>query len=876
MVDPTTFLDGIRVLEVADETAEYAGKLLAGLGADVVKVEPPGGEITRGYGPFLKDEPHPDRSLHFWHYNLGKRGIILDLDTAAGRSAYLALAARADVIVDGRPRGYLAERGVDEVAVRALNPAVIYSRTSAFGDSGPWADYRGSDLVHLALGGVMMNCGYDPDPDGRYDTPPIAPQMWQAYQIASEQTVAGVLTALTYRERTGVGQYLSTAVHDAVSKNTEIDVPSWVFLRQPHRRQTCRHSMPAISAPILSATRDGRWLIPYVTYLGGGTEVFAGLVRLLTRYDLQDDLAEPEYADPAYRSRPEVARHIAERFRTLINRFDYNHDIWREAQAEGLAWAPIRSPHENLADEHFAGRESFAEVEHPELGSTYIYVGAKWVAPGIPWRTGPRAPLLGEHTAEVLAEIAELPEPSVRRESSATVDSDVETPPTAPFGRVSPRDTGPVASPHGTPFALAGVRVIDLSWMLASAGAGRFLAAHGAEVIKVEHESRWDGMRWGVGIPPPGGRAQRRDATEPIPSPKITGPNRGGSFMEINAGKKGISLNLKHPEGREILIELLREADMVIEGFSPGTMKRMGFGYDRLREINPRIIYVQQSGLGEHGTHSGIRTYGPSAAGFAGISEMSGLPEPRPPAGIGYSYLDWFGAYNMANAMLAALLRRERTGLGCYVDTSQVETGLYLTGTAILDYTVNGRAWQRTGNRAAGKRGAPHGAYRVRGDDRWVALTCFTQDEWSAAAEVLGRADLIGDPSFATLDARIAHQDELDAEIGAAVVDHEPYELMAALQARGVPAGVCQTAGDRCDTDPQLAHLGWQVELPQSDIGVWPVKELAVKLSATPSHIGGPLTRSGPSYGEDNEQVYADLLGYDAAWIESLRADNVI
>src|SRR5262249_44398347 len=200
-------------------------KVLAGLGADVIKIEPPGGERTRSYGPFYQDEPGPDSSLYFWHYNFGKRGIVLDLDTQYGQDRLRRLAATAEVVIHTRGRDYLKERGLGEKQLRELNPALVVARISPFGDTGPWADYKASDLVHLALGGVMMNCGYDPDPFGYYETPPIAPQMWQAYHIAGEMTVIAILGALTWRLGTGCGQYLSTAVHDAVAKQTETDLP---------------------------------------------------------------------------------------------------------------------------------------------------------------------------------------------------------------------------------------------------------------------------------------------------------------------------------------------------------------------------------------------------------------------------------------------------------------------------------------------------------------------------------------------------------------------------------------------------------------------------------------------------------------------------
>ncbi|MET0782550.1 MAG: CoA transferase [Microbacterium sp.] len=377
---------------------------------------------------------------------------------------------------------------------------------------------------------------------------------------------------------------------------------------------------------------------------------------------------------------------------------------------------------------------------------------------------------------------------------------------------------------------------------------------------------------------PPGGRAERSAASSPLPTPEYdpANPNRSGSFMEINAGKRGMSLNLKSPEGKGILEDLIRGADMVVEGFSPGTMQRMGLGYDRLRELNPAIIYVQQSGLGEYGTYGRIRAFGPTAQAFTGISEMSGLPSPYPPAGIGYSYLDWFGAYNMANAMLAALYRRDVTGLGCHIDASQGEIGLQLTGTAILDWSVNGRSWRRTGNRSPFRPAAPHGAYRSSGEDNWIAIAAFDDLQWKQLAVTLGHPEWLQDARFTDLDSRLTHQEVLDALVDAATSSQDGRDLMQRLQDAGVPAGVCQDAQDRYERDPQLAHLDWTVDLPQSEIGVWPVKEHPVRMEATPTHIGGRLNRSGPNYGEDTDAVLTDILGMGDELIDTLRTTGVV
>ncbi len=852
------FLGGIRVLEIGGELGEYCGKVLAGLGADVVRVEPPGGERTRAFGPFHHDLAHPDRSLYFWHYNFGKRSTVIDLDDSTGQRELARLVSVADVVIDSRPRGDLAARGLGAEQLRAANPRLIHSRISPFGDDGPWADFEGSDLVHLALGGVMMNCGYDPDPSGWYETPPIAPQMWQSYQIAGEMAAMSIVAALVYRLRTGRGQSLSTSVHHAVSQNTETDLPDWIFLRQQHLRLTCRHSTATAGAPALSITKDGRYVLPYRTYVNKGqVNAWDGSVELLRKYGMEADLDDPKY-DTDHRQTAEAGDRLASQIDKLVGRLMFDRDVWRDAQAVGLPWAPIRRPEENAAEEHWLQRESFFPVEHPELDETFMYTGGKWVTEGMPWPKGPRAPLVGEHTAEVAAEWATARDAHTR-------------------AFISPRAAGePEVSTKGAPFALSGVRVVDLSWMLASAGAGRFLAAMGADVIKVEHLSRPDGMRFTpLGACPPGGRAERDAANSPLRTPEVTDdPNRSGFFMEINAGKRSMSLNLKHPSGRRILEDLIRDADMVVEGYSPGTMIRMGLGYERLKELNPRIIYVQQSGLGEKGTYGNARTYGPSAQAIAGISDMSGLPDPFPPAGIGYSYLDWFGAYNMANAMMAALYRRDATGEGCHIDASQGDTGIYLTGTATLDHAVNGRHWSRSGNRSPGKPAAPHGAYRTAGDDRWIALGAFTDEQWRAVADVLHQPAWSSDARFATLEQRLANQDVLDELVGAATQGWDGYELMTALQARHVPAGVCQTAQDRVERDPQLAHLGWLVELDQADLGRWPVKEHPTTFSETPTHIGGRQDRSGPSYGEHTDDVLRDILGLSPAMIAELRDDG--
>ena len=309
-------------------------------------------------------------------------------------------------------------------------------------------------------------------------------------------------------------------------------------------------------------------------------------------------------------------------------------------------------------------------------------------------------------------------------------------------------------------------------------------------------------------------------------------------------------------------------------------MERWGLGYDVMREIKPDIIYLSQSGMGQVGVYGRYRTVGPIAASMAGVSEMSGLPEPYAPAGWGYSYLDWFGAYNLATAMMAALWYRERTGKGQWIDSSQVDAGIYLNGTAVLDWSANGRVWQRYGNRSPYKPAAPHGAYRCRGDaesdDRWIAIACFTEQEWQSLCEVMGRPEWTSEPRFASLADRLANQDELDDQLSEWTQQQERWQLMERLQALGVPAGVCQDAQDRYERDPQLHHLRWLTEVEHSEMGAWPVREIPVKWDQTPPFMGGSIDRGAPCYGEDNHYVLGELLGLSSTEITRLAAEGVI
>ncbi len=495
-------------------------------------------------------------------------------------------------------------------------------------------------------------------------------------------------------------------------------------------------------------------------------------------------------------------------------------------------------------------RKSVSDVEHPELGRSFRYATSKWISTANAWSVGRRAPHQNED-ANLLKQAPKRESPVISAAAQAPVKE-------APSRR-------------GKPFPLHGIRILDFTWFLASAGGTRFMSAFGAESIKVELKSHPDTRL--AAMAPDGGRAVREKATAPLKG--VTDPDMGGQFNNKNPGKRGISLNVRHPKGLAIAKRLVAMSDIVAEGFSPGVLDNWGLGYETLKAIKPDIIYVQQSGMGAHGTYGRFRTVGPIANAFAGLSEMSGLPEPAMPAGWGYSYLDWMGAYSFALAMLSALFHRERTGQGQWIDASQSEVGLFINGTAVLDWSANGRIWKRYGNRSPYKPAAPHNVYACAGDDRWLAIACFTDDEWRALAKVAEQPEWTRDPRFENLTARLANDDALDGVVSAWTASRDAYQAMHALQTAGVPAGVCQTAGDRCDTDPQLNALEWLTEVTGTKIGRWPIAEVPVKMSESPAYIGGRLDRGAPCYGEDNEYVYGELLGMSAQEIKALAEEGV-
>lgn len=395
MSDASGPLTGLRILELADEKGQFCGKLLGDLGADVVKIEPPSGEASRNVGPFLDDVPHPERSISFWYYNTSKRGVTLSLETADGRGLFSRLATASDVILETFPPGYLTSLGLGFEVLREQNPGLIMCALTPFGQTGPWRDYASSDLLHLAAGGQMASCGYDEaDVPG---APPIAPGGGNAWHMGCHYAFMAIMAALVYRTVTGHGQYIDASIHEACALTTEAAIASYVYRGEVLRRQTGRHHAANPTPRTQFRAKDGTYVCALIS--GGlNPRSVRNLAELMDSYGMAGDLKEPKYQDPTVITAN--ATHIIELLAGFIASLPAE-EVYHAAQARGFTWGAVRAPEALLDDLHLHDRGFWKQVEHPDLGRSFVYPGEAAIYNGSPWRISRRAPLIGEHNTDI-------------------------------------------------------------------------------------------------------------------------------------------------------------------------------------------------------------------------------------------------------------------------------------------------------------------------------------------------------------------------------------------------------------------------------------------------------------------------------------------
>ena len=318
-------LEGVRVLEVGGEIGAWCGKLLADMGATVVKVEPPGGDRTRSYEPFYQDEPGPERSLYFWHYNTSKKSLTLDLDAEAGLDLFRRLVAGADVVLDSHQPGHLADLGIGYEELRKVRPDLVMAAVSPFGQDGPYANYAMTDLTALAFGGPAWSCGYDD-----HDVPPVRGGGNQGYHTASHFAAIGILIALVHRQQTGVGQFLDVNMHAALNVTTEAGSYTYLVTQENVKRQTGRHASVRQTPPSQILGPGGRYL--NVGFPARTEEQWIQLLAWLEDEGVVGDLQE--YLSPPSRQ----ALHENTRMgHTVKCQVLYERPFWREAGFSGEA-----------------------------------------------------------------------------------------------------------------------------------------------------------------------------------------------------------------------------------------------------------------------------------------------------------------------------------------------------------------------------------------------------------------------------------------------------------------------------------------------------------------------------------------------------------
>lgn len=397
---------------------------------------------------------------------------------------------------------------------------------------------------------------------------------------------------------------------------------------------------------------------------------------------------------------------------------------------------------------------------------------------------------------------------------------------------------------------LKDVRVIDFSWIGAGSYTTKILADLGADVIKIETAARLDTLR----------------LTKPFKD-GVAGVNRSGYFADRNSSKRSITLNAKHPEGLALARRLAADAHLVTNNFTPGVMDKLGLGYEALRDVNPRLVYASMSVQGAAGPDRDALGYGLTIAAVTGLLHMTGLPG-REPAGTGTNYPDHIpNPGHTAFAILAALRHQRRTGQGQFIDLAQVESTQAMMGPALMDYFVNGAIETRQGNRHPER--VPQGVYRCAGEDRWIALSICSDEQWQALAETL-RLD--SRPEWRTLPGRQAAHDAIDARIQAATAGHDAAALATALQARGIPAGMVQDARDVLERDPQLAARGHWVTLDHAEVGPSTYNSAPYRYSQASSAPTSPA----PLLGQHTREVCRELLGLDDQAIDRLTRDGIL
>ncbi|MCB0995074.1 MAG: CoA transferase [Acidimicrobiales bacterium] len=769
----TSLLDTVRVLDLTDAYGALAARVLAELGAEVVRVEAPGG----GRGPTV--EPVPGAAgLHHAHRNVGKTVVRSDPAQDGSLDAVEQALAGADVVIVARDGWAAPEDGLAAFAIAERHPHLVVVSLTPFGLTGPAAQWRTTELVEQALAGVVYRSGVP-------ELPPVAAPGSYSEDLGAVTGAMAAMIALHHARRTGQGQVVDVSSILSLAHVTETSLPLWSQLG-------------------MHQTRNGAGLYP----LFECTDGLARIVLPMTPADWRSLIAwlgsPPEWSGPEWEQpmlAPTERDLVLER---LPGRFaPHTRDaVTHDAEAAGVRVTPVLRPDEVLTNEHVTERATFTPLELPDGQVGSVFAGFYGV-------DGQRAAIGGWRT------------------------------PVGEFPQWSRRDRADDGAPSAAP--LAGIRVLELGTGIAAPEAGRMLAEWGADVIKVESRVRPDFQR------------------------RVLGSDMNPAFASPNRSKRLLGADLSNPAGRELVERLLPQVDIVLENNAAGVLDRLGLGWEVMKAANPRIVLVSSQLYGDRGPWSWRKGYGPSARAVGGLTWLW-AHGPDAPRGVMTIHPDHFAGRLGALGAVAALLARERTGVGCHIDIAQFEAVSGLLGDVLLAEGRSPGSAVPQGNRSAVH--APWGVYRcaddAEGREDWLAV-CVTDDAgWRALLDVAdGRVP--DDPDWRSTAGRLARRDALDEAVGAWLAEEEAATVEGMLQAAGVAAGRLLHPAVQA-VHPQYVARGYPVEVDQPGSGRLVFEGPAFDTSVS----GRPRCGPAPLPGEHTRAVLTELLGIGDAEIARL------
>ena len=735
-------LEGLKVVEFADGfSVPFCGMQFADAGAEVIKVESPEGDRTRGIGPYTNDVSHLFMAL-----NRGKKSVVLDLRTDEGRGAAKALVGSADVVLMHFPPGIAEAYGLDYESLRADNPRLIYASMSDFGTHGPLANRVGSELTAQASSGIWRYLGDMTSREARAGLEePTRSGSYVSSAWAGSFLFHGALAALLCRAKLGVGQKVESSLTGAT---IAMQSNTWPVMSNPDKWIGFEILGPMEEPDNGFAAKDGRingMVRP--NRQGSNTEQIEKFYRYLG-LDPEDPRLKPQ-AGVRF-ARGEAGYELIGSAYQKFTRAELFKMINEEV---GTQAAPVHTYSEFLEHPQTQHMNVVVEVEHPK-GGTFKTLRAPWVLMDTPVTPAGRPPLLGEHTAEVLATIG------------LTAAAPTGTRGTAPdLGRPEPfsaKNTGPVGSAYDGRGPLQGVKIVDFSMFQVGPYSGSVLGMLGAHVIKIEAPS-------GDGI------LMREPTQNGVPTP----------YLGFNQGKsQTVCLDLKNPADHEIAVAIIKEADVLIENFRPGVVERLGIGYPAMSKVNPRLVYCSSSGYGQDGP---IGFYGCAdgfAAAFTGYYSVSG-----PKGGLGerlrVSTQDATTSLSIVSGALLGLHARAATGKGQWMQTSMLEAISFIQTHRYAEYFSTKTDPARWGSALPNV--VPDQAFRT--NDNYIAVSATSQEEWRTLCDALDMPSLASDPKFATNDDRVVNRDELVKLLADKFETLPSWWWTLKLHKHGVPCG---------------------------------------------------------------------------------------